>query len=428
MGDQGITQSTQFRVKDLYIITEKGSFDISMVFEELNIFQNMLTPCMSGSVVIKDTSNIMDKLSLDGNEYIKIHIVKGEDTPEFLSFEKKFRINKIPDVVSNNFTSKIFRIHFLSDEYILSEHLKMVNSYSGLYSDFVTNILTQHLKIPNSKPVNGKSGVGNITQSKGIVDVVIPAMTAFDAIEWITNRAIYDVLPSYMFFETQYGYNFTPLDLLYTATPIADINFNPKHLDKDMGTEFLGVRDYKIISSFDLAKSTESGVYAGTFFGFDPLTRTTKTSNIDYLKMFDKMPHPNKNPLFPQQKSVNNKFKSRFVVYPYFEPRTQSQYVKTNNSVLSERIDNTQDYVYQRKALLYSLMQRRIKAVLPGNFGLVVGKLLNVNLPNYISNRGGDEFLDNDMSGKYIITALRHIIRYDRHETIIEIATDSTNK
>jgi hypothetical protein len=428
MGEQAITQTTQFRVKELFLMTVNGNFDISMVFEELNIYQNMLTPCMSGSVLIRDTNNIMDQLSLDGNEYIKITIAKGEDTPDFLTFEKKFRINKIPEVVKGNFTSRVFQLHFLSDEYILSEQLKLVDSYSGIYSDFVENILTKDLKIPNSPPVKGRAGIQQIVPSKGIVDVVIPALTGFEAIEWMTNRAIYKTLPDYTFFETQFGYNFVPLDVLYSASPIADINFNPKHLDKDMGSEFLGVRDFKVLSSFDLAKNTSSGVYAGTFFGFDPLTRTTQTNKIDFVKMFDKMNHPNKNPLYPQQKTVNTKYDSKYVVYPFFEPRTATDYVKTNNSVLSERIDNTQDYIFQRKAVFYSLMQRRIKAVLPGNFGLVIGKLVNIHLPNYVSNDGSSNSTDPDMSGKYIIMAVRHIIRYDRHETIIEIATDSTNK
>jgi hypothetical protein len=32
------------------------------------------------------------------------------------------------------------------------------------------------------------------------------------------------------------------------------------------------------------------------------------------------------------------------------------------------------------------------------------------------------------LEGKYLIVAARHIIRFDRHETLIEIASDSTNR
>jgi hypothetical protein len=36
--------------------------------------------------------------------------------------------------------------------------------------------------------------------------------------------------------------------------------------------------------------------------------------------------------------------------------------------------------------------------------------------------------VDNTLNGKYIITAARHIIKGDIHETVIEVVTDSTNK
>ena len=39
----------------------------------------------------------------------------------------------------------------------------------------------------------------------------------------------------------------------------------------------------------------------------------------------------------------------------------------------------------------------------------------------------GDK-VDETLSGKYIITGVRHIIRFDKHETVIEVATDSTKK
>ena len=38
------------------------------------------------------------------------------------------------------------------------------------------------------------------------------------------------------------------------------------------------------------------------------------------------------------------------------------------------------------------------------------------------------EGLDQTLTGKYIVTATRHIIKNNMHETVIEVATDSTNR
>jgi hypothetical protein len=40
----------------------------------------------------------------------------------------------------------------------------------------------------------------------------------------------------------------------------------------------------------------------------------------------------------------------------------------------------------------------------------------------------GEDNEDTSLSGKYLIIASRQIIGYNKHETIIEIATTSTNK
>jgi len=428
MGDQGLTQTVQFSVNELYLLTSKGSFDITMVFEELNIFDNMFTPCMSGNVMVKDSNNIIDNLNIDGGEYIKISIDKGEDNPSYFGFEKMFRIYKISNISNNNFTTKTFILHFVSDEYILSEQKKISQSYSGLYSDFVKNILTKELKISPTTPKDGKAGIQSITQSKGIVDIIVPVLTPFDSIEWISKRAVSKTLPDFVFYETQFGYSFVSLGSLMSSPATADINFNPKSIDNDIMSEMVGARRFKVISSFHVADNTTNGVYAGKFSGFDTLTRTNRTTNIDYIdKVFSKMDHPNKNPILPTTKD-SNQYDSRIVVYPYAEPRTTNQYIKGNNTELSSKIDNTQDYIFQRKSIFYALMQRRIQIVLPGNFYLCTGKIVNILLPNYTSNDGSREPVDASMSGNYIILGTRHTVRFDRHETIIEVATDSTNK
>lgn len=62
---------------------------------------------------------------------------------------------------------------------------------------------------------------------------------------------------------------------------------------------------------------------------------------------------------------------------------------------------------------------------MPGNFRLWSGSNVMMNLPNRFNAIGETEG-DKTVRGKYLIVAARHIIRYDRHETILEVATDST--
>ena len=74
-------------------------------------------------------------------------------------------------------------------------------------------------------------------------------------------------------------------------------------------------------------------------------------------------------------------------------------------------------------------MSKRVKLTMPGNFTLTSGFNVNVEAPNFGKKEkgGGDSNEDQSLSGKYLIIASRQIIGFDKHETIMEVASTSTN-
>ena len=61
-----LSQTTQFQINELAIVTKGGKLDIQNLFDELNIFDSILQPCMSGNVLITDAIGLSSKLLLDG--------------------------------------------------------------------------------------------------------------------------------------------------------------------------------------------------------------------------------------------------------------------------------------------------------------------------------------------------------------------------
>jgi len=71
------------------------------------------------------------------------------------------------------------------------------------------------------------------------------------------------------------------------------------------------------------------------------------------------------------------------------------------------------------------LMSKRVKLVMTGNFQLTSGFNINLEAPNFGKKEKGGDNDDPSISGKYIIVGSRQIIGYDKHETIIEVATSA---
>lgn len=424
MSEKYISQTTQFLLKELLLITNQGDLDISQIYKEISIFDNIFTPCMSGNIILEDSNNILESLKIDGSQFIMINVDKYDGNEEILSFNKRFRVDNISKVSNRNNTTLVFKLNFISEEYLISERNKVSKSYDGYYSTFVDSILKEYFQISTNKNATGKSRINDITESTGIVKIAPPPVSPFHAIEWITKRAVYNTLPTFLFFENKYGYNFTPLDILYKKSIVANINFKPKNFGKDIQSDFYGARRWDMLSPFDVSTATTNGVFSGKGLGFDSLTRTTNLYTFDKKNIFDRMPHANKNPIEPFDIQSQSK-DSRFTIFPCPDPRRGIKYIKENNPELSSKIDNTQEYIYQRRSVLYSMLQRRINIVMPGNFSLCAGEMVDVHIPTYTTNKEGNSNINEDLSGRYLIIASRNVIRNNMHETIIQVATDS---
>lgn len=429
MTDVTVTQTSQFSIKQLHLILPgvDTRFDLSAVFQELNLFDNIFVPCVSGNIQISDAVDLLEKFKFDGNEKIKVQIDKGAESTTTLNYEKEFVVYKMTNMKNINQTSKTYTLHFCSEEFILSEQKKISQNYTGSYSAVVQKILGDYLKVPYSSPNKGKAGIGIIYPTEGPKDFIIPNLTPFDAINWISKRSVAQKYqtPSFVFYEVaQMGYNFAPVDYLLDAPPRYYINFKPKNIGDGDLTEFLGARDLKVLSNFSLIDNIRDGTYAGRFIGFDTLTKTMRISNVKTIYERGTTGTSLTTAYTKENTAFDKMYESRIVTYPYSTSRMDAAYIKENDPFRINFSDNTEDYVFQRKSTFTNLLQKRLQVLMAGNFGLFSGSTVDLTVPKY-SVKEGNQNYDTTLTGKYLITSTRHIIRYDKHETLIEVATDN---
>jgi len=420
-----ISNSNQFKVNELVIVTKAGKIDITSLYEELNIFDSVLMPVMSGNILIKDAVGLSSKLFFDGSESLLIDISKFNN--ETAAFKKAFRIYKQSDRTNVNQNSEIYVLHFVSDELFFSDQQKINQSYEEKYSEIIKKILIDYLKVPE----NNLGGI--YSDSSGIRNIVIPNLSPIEAIQWCTKRAIdLNQSPNFLFFQNITGYNFASLSKLLTQSEILDIKFLTKNVsDSSPVEEISGAKSFEILSTTNLIERTRAGVNAGTFIGFDPITRTISSRQIGYGDHYSNMKHGNETPNFSpiinrDGKDNSANFNSKKTVSIFGTARKFSEYIKKNDPTSISTNETTEDFIFQRKAIITNLMSKRLKIVMPGNFQLSSGFNVNVMAPIFGEREKNSDELDKSISGKYIIIASRHIIGFEKHETIIEVASSSS--
>jgi hypothetical protein len=232
-----------------------------------------------------------------------------------------------------------------------------------------------------------------------------------------------------MFFQNVAGFNFATLSTLLTQPAILDVTYETKNVKGEnpfgnMG----GARSLEVVSMNDNIERTRSGVNAGKFIGFDPVTRTISTKNVSYGDHYSNMKHGNDTPNYTQIQNRDGgsnaqSFNSRKVVSIFDFNRQYSEYIKKRDSSSLSKGESIESWSFQRKAIIKNLMSKRLKIVMPGNFQLSSGFNVNVEAPIVGSSRGDDK----SINGKYIIIASRQIIGFEKHETIIEVASSSSD-
>lgn len=419
------TKSTSFEIKELAIVTKAGKVDIRDIYGELNIFDSVLVPVMSGNILIQDSIGLSNKLVFDGSEVILIDIGKSAKFP-IARFRKAFRIYKQSDRKNQNLTTQAYVLHFVSDELMYSDQQKINQSFEGTYSDIVKKILMNNLKVQSDN-------LGGIYEnSKGIKKVVIPNLRPIEAIQWCTKRSI-DIKnsPNFMFYENITGYNYATLSTLLTQKQVLDIFFSLKNTGANSIDEMKSARAMEVVEQTDESKRIRDGVNAGKFIGFDPMTGVVTNKNISFADVFADMDHANKNPnisIIQNRDGATNikSFDSKKMLNVFGLAKQESKYIKNNDPTSLSKEENYETFMFQRAALIGNLMLRRLKVAMPGNFQLSSGFNVYVNAPNFSQNAKGINNKDQSLSGKYLILASRNIIGYDKHETVIEVATTST--
>ena len=141
-----VKKSTQFHINELVLVTKGGNIDISAIYEELNIFDSLLSPVMTGNILIKDANGLSTKLIFDGSESLLIDISKDKNS-DIARFKKAFRIYKQSDRSNDTQTVETFVLEFVSDELMYSDQQKINQSYDLTYTQIVEKILLDYLKI-----------------------------------------------------------------------------------------------------------------------------------------------------------------------------------------------------------------------------------------------------------------------------------------
>jgi hypothetical protein len=267
-----------------FLISSGQRFELKRLMIDMSYYEDLYSFTASGYVTVTDSQGFLELFQLTGNEFIEVNFGKVKNGPN--GNDQLFRVYKVGGKKpAGNLNTETYTLYFCSEELLLSEQIKISKSYVGQkISGIVENILIDKLKVPNNK-------INNIESTTGLYDFVIPRLKPFEAISWLSTYARPanngSVGADMLFFETKDGFNYRSLQSMFKEEPYATYKYQAQNIDMDKQSfkeKTISVLDYEFVKTYDTVNEISSGTFANRLISIDPLTRSYKVTDFDYLK------------------------------------------------------------------------------------------------------------------------------------------------
>jgi len=428
--DQGksIHNALDYSIQGLDILTSAGQkFDFKQLMTSLTYFEDMYGFVSSGTLSVTDAQGFVEALQLTGNEYLEVNIGKIKDAPDnIVETFRIYKINKRKPTGSQK--SETYEFNFCSEELFLSEQNKISQSYpSTSVSDIIKDILTNKLKVSDNK-------LNILESTTGIYDFVIPNMKPFEAISWLSTYARPQKYPGsdMLLYQTKEGFNFRSIQSIFNDEVFGTYKYSAKNVDNsEQQTEDkqTTVQKFEIVKSYDSLNEVNLGTLANRLISVDPLIRSYYVTDFDYTKYQPQASTLNSNA--PTNYAVNRLGEAQYQAFDgALKVATSNKdemnvpYIKARPGSVAKDIF-IETYVPLRTAQISLVNYTKIKLTIPGDPAITVGKVIEFKMSSLDpANPNPEE--DKFLSGKYLVTAVRHIFTTDQLVTMLEIVKDSS--
>lgn len=413
--------------------------NIFPLIREINIYESIYQPFITGNVVILDTANMFEsEFPVVGMERLEFQIMTP-GVEGFYDFQSQtgfpVHVYAVTDRTSSpQDLAQQYILHFCSQEMFRNKTSYVSKAVYNTHENIVAELLERHM---NSKKalILEKS----VNRHKYVLPYANP-LTHINTIAEKTQSAYHDN-PGYLFFENMYGFNFRSLQGL-TNLNNGDVRqskhgvvYESRRTDTrgggDANIDFKlgGIYHYDIKQQFDTIDSVVDGAYSSELIFHDQLTKKFGSKIFKYNEHFSGQPKMEEG----QGSKMGN------LIYKdnkQFQELPTKRFFKSSTSKLFSQSSITQasevDITQKRASKKSHISNCDIEIEVPGYLGIATGDVIDVNFPkkSHTTTNTYEQDAESRMSGKYLIKSIRHTFdtsNQGMHKMLLRISKDAFN-
>ena len=405
-----------------------GEYGMVAGIQSFDYYESIMSPSISVQVRILDVDGSLTAKGVYGGEKLAVKI-KGVEDSEFK--EKEFQLttdkhelilNTIGDLTSG-VKQQTATLQFVSKDLIKNETARINKRYVGNVTDSIKNILGgSDVKDADKKGINTTKTLES-DQAANNYAFVGNKHKAFDIIHRLQAKAggsgFDDDSKSdygFLFFENHDGYHFKSMRALFEPEP----EFEYTKLEGSSSTDFK-IEDYNFSNGNDVVMNLKSGLYnnEAIFVELDKTKITTVKFNMSDVEDLSFKP-----PELPI-KLDGDQSKPSKIMLRVIDTGVHQHY-EENSTKEKDRQPVADLPVYQNKAYArFALLNSQSLNITVGlNPDLRAGQTIMVKFPTTEYKKEMGDEKSNDISGKYLISHLRHEFEGGEFRTHLRLIRD----
>ena len=380
-------------------------YDITLGAPEIDYYESIESPTISMSLRFLDVDQVIGRKGITGGELIEVTVKDGDDDEFKITKDHKMMLNSVVDMNTQTKFQEA-TLEFVSQETIINETSRLNKKFTGNVSQTVKDILTKDKKgILTKKKVFGpeEEQLGDIVveedRATNSYSFVGNLKRPFDTIQWLCPKSqSSNTSFGFLFFENLDGYHFRSIENLLKQKSLPPYTQTDSPFDSENKAIIL---QNKLDSSNDIGMNCRMGMYANKTIFVDIETGTTKTVDFKISELGLSKP-----PKLPSKlEDIPTRLMLRILDKGALQKGAKKEDVEKENELAIY-----QNKSYARTNLLFS---QTLSISIPFNPDLRAGEMIQVELP---VSKGDKETQttgrpdDNDISGKYLISELKHTI------------------
>lgn len=409
-----LTQAGDIDIRKMELVGKYSTINLIGMFSNLNIYEDLFSPFITGSVLLVESYDLINKLPIIGEEFLVLDIT----TPGFdKRINGKFYVYKISDKSTVRDKLSMYTLEFISIDAVRDLNLRLNNAWSGFCSDIADKLIrTDNRGLKTDKPVLVENTINGI---KFVANNWSPVKT----LNYIAEKSVNtNDISSYMFYENRDGYNFISLHSLYAGNPIQDFIFdnyertetNVGDTIKDVEQDFKRILTMNIPEGFDFIQRLSKGMFTSNLTSYDMVTKRFKRQYFSAEEQFNKMPHLNKFPLNSTE----------VVSAPDSLVFNKIKHTAMHNGF--DDVSNSDKFLFRLSAIA-NTQGFKLKITTLGRTDYTAGKVVKVKTfrVETVDDKSND-MTDPTYSGNYLIAAINHNINGEsKHTCTMELIKDS---